>query len=206
MKNLAAVGLMLSLTICYGSKETWADFLNDGGHDNEVLRPQTAQPWAGSYNFGLGINFADVPDNLSAGWDVLAGFEKTASNGWDYGAQVHLLNGSFIPDTSFNSVALYATARPENKWLRWLQFKAGVVNADFSDTSLKLVQQPPYYNYAKQTTTWSGTGAAVGVGIVGGDGDFRWHLLDIHRYFVAGRSFNTYSIGLHVVFELIVQK
>lgn len=163
--------------------------------------PQTPydspQRGAVSFNFGLGLAFADLwPDNSTIGWDILAGIEKTAPSGWNFGGQVHLLNGSFA-ETNLHTMALFATVRPGNEWLQWLQLKAGIVDADYSDTTSE--PQPPYYEYVNQTTTWSGTGEAIGAGIVLGDGNLRFHLLDIERYSVAGHSFIVYSISIAII-------
>jgi len=218
-KPISLIPFIEFVCLLGGSGSVWAeDTLDPYNSGNDVtpvetrsspepdreLQKATPQPpydspqrGAVSFNFGLGLAFADLwPDNSTIGWDVLAGFEKTAPNGWDFGAQVHVLNGSLF-DTSLHTMALFATVRPGNEWLRWLQFKAGVVDADYSDTSS--VQQPPYYYYVNQTTTWSGTGEAVGVGIVVGEGSLRWHLLDIERYSVAGHSFNVYSISIAII-------
>lgn len=179
--------------------ETRNSLGDDSEPGNSTSQPPYISPQRGtvSFNFGLGLAFADLwPDNSTIGWDILAGIEKTVPSGWNFGGQVHLLNGSFA-DTNLHTMALFATARPGKEWLQWLQLKAGIVDADYSDTTS--VPQPPYNYYVNQTTTWSGTGEAIGAGIVLGDGNLRFHLLDIERYSVAGHSFNVYSISIAII-------
>lgn len=176
MKNLVAVALMLGLDLGCGCQ----------------------QAKAGSFDVGLGLGFANSTDSngFEGGWDFQAGYEKSASDGWNFGGQLHLIQGwtdqskvatSMYDDTSmyFQSMALYATARPENKWLRWLQFKGGVVSAD----------------YKTLTMEGSGLGLAVGAGVVIGGESFRLHILDFHHYIVAGHSFDVYSITLAIFLD-----
>jgi hypothetical protein len=40
----------------------------------------------------------------------------------------------------------------------------------------------------------------AGAGIVIGGEDLRLHLLDVHRFFIEGHSFNIYSIRLTIIF------
>lgn len=174
MKILALAGLLLGLALGGGS--------------------QPAR--AGSFDFGLGLGFADSTDSnaFEGGWDVIAGYERDVSDGWHWGAQMHVIKGwtdkdSIVDDTGmfFRSTALYATARPED-W--WLQFSGGVVSADYNSL----------------TMDGGGTGIAMGLCIVLGDDDFRFHLLDIHRYIIGGQGFNVYSISFLILFEPFGQK
>jgi hypothetical protein len=168
MKNLAARVLLLSFVLACASQ----------------------QAWAGSFNFGLGLGFEDSveSDDFEGGWDVIAGYERGVSDGWNIGAQMHFIKGwtdkgSVDGDTSmyFRSTALYATARPEN-W--WLQFSGGVVAADYNSLTME----------------GSGVGIAAGAGIVLGNENFRFHLLDIHRYMIGGQDFNIYSLTMMVLY------
>jgi hypothetical protein len=164
MKNLAATILVLSIVLVCGSR----------------------QAWAGSFDFGVGLGFADSAesDDFAGGWNVIAGYEQNYADGWNFGAQMHFIKGwtdkgSVEGDTSmyYRSTALYATARPDNGWL---QFSGGVVAAD----------------YKSLTMEDSGAGFAAGAGIVLGNENFRLHLLDIHRYMIEGQGFNIYSLSM----------
>lgn len=170
MKNLFAAGAILILTFGCGCQ----------------------QAWSGSFDIGIGLGFVDSHDSdgFEGGWDFQVGYEKRVSDDWNIGGQVHHINGwtgrsKAMGDSAgssmyFNSTALYATARPRNEWMEWLQFKGGVVSSD----------------YQTLTMDGRGVGLALGVGVVMGDERFRFHLLDIHHYIVAGRSFTTYSISV----------
>lgn len=153
--------------------------------------------WADSFDAGLGLGFVNSTDSsgFEGGWDFQAGYEKTASDDWNFGGQVHLVRGwtdqskvatDMYDDTSmyFQSMALCATARPEIKWLQWLQFKGGVVFA----------------NYKTLAMEGSGLGVAAGAGVVIGGESFQIHILDFQRYIVAGHNFDIYSISLAVFF------
>ena len=100
-------------------------------------------------DFGFGVGFVDS-DNTEAfdgGLDLQVGYEMIETEDWNFGAQLHLIKGvtseSDVEDErlvysgydttdstvmAFDSQAFYLTARPEN-WL--LQFKAGIVHADY---------------------------------------------------------------------------
>lgn len=145
---------------------------------------------AGSFNFGAGLGFAESSSSgsLEGGWDVIAGYEKNAADGWSIGGQLHYIKGwtdknSEFIDTRmyFQSTALYVTARPEN-W--WVQFSGGVVSAE----------------YKALTIAGSGTGLAVGAGLVLGSESLRLHLLDYHRYLIGGQHFDVYSISFGVLY------
>lgn len=157
---------------------------------NLALLCDSQQAVADSFDFGAGYGFADSPATgaFEGGWDVIAGYEKHASAGWNIGAQLHYIKGwtdknSDFIDTRmyFQSTALYVTARPEN-W--WLQFSGGLVSAEYKSLMM----------------TGSGTGFAAGAGVVLGDGNLRLHLLDYHRYMLEGQIFNVYSISIGVLY------
>ena len=155
------------------------------------------QAWAGSFDLGVGLGFADSQsdDGFEGGWDVQAGYEGAMIGDWNIGGMVHLIKGwtdrskagLYSGDTSmyFQSTALYATARPEHRWLQWLQLKGGLVDA----------------RYKTMATEGSGMGLALGAGIVLGGDDFRLHALDVYRYQIGGRSFNIYSISIAILFH-----
>ena len=113
---------------------------------------------------------------------------------WNLGGQLHLIRGwtnksefnEYPSDTTmyFESTALLATARPKNEWFDWLQLKAGLVNADFKTLAME----------------GSGTGLALGAGIVMGGDTFRLRLLDIEEYWVGGHRFMTFSINPGLLF------
>jgi len=165
-----------------------------------VLSCACQQVWAGSFDIGVGLGFADSQDSegFEGGWDLQAGYEGRTTDNWNIGGQVHLINGwtdkndiDAYHDTRmyFHSTALYATARPQSEMFQWLQLKGGVVSAD----------------YKSMTLEGSGTGMALGVGVVVGGETLRVHLLDVYRYQVGGHSFNVYTFSIGVLFDLIVQ-
>jgi hypothetical protein len=158
-----------------------------------------SKPITGSFNFGVGLAYADVPEGGALSWDILAGYEWITTDSWEIGAQAHVLASS-ISDTSLTSLALYATARPKNWWLQWLQLKAGLVSADYSKTFQ--VENFQTFTIQNQTINWGGTGEAVGVGLVIPGPNFQFHILDIERYFVVGHSFNVYTISVMVLAAL----
>lgn len=181
MKNLIAVFILPSLVLGCGCQ----------------------QAWAGSFDIGVGLGFADSQDSngFEGGWDLQAGYERNVSDSWNIGGQVHLINGwtgkskvDVLNDTRmyFHSKALYATARPENKWFQWLQLKAGVVSADFKAVKAE--------GNNLVIMEGSGTGLAVGAGVVLGGEDLRFHVLDVYRYQVGGHSFNIYTFSIAVLF------
>jgi hypothetical protein len=157
-----------------------------------VLGYGCPQASAGSFDVGVGLGFADSNDSdgFGGGWDFQAGYEDRFSSNWNIGGQVHHIQGWTSRDKAasdpagssmyFQSTALYATARPQNEWLQWLQLKGGVVHAD----------------YQTLTMNNDGLGMALGAGVVLGGENFRFHLLDIEHYRVAGRSFTSYSISV----------
>ncbi len=154
---------------------------------------------AEGFDLGVGLGFADSPDQgvFDGGWDIQLGYEFNQTENWNFGTELHIINGwttkgdveeekeyAYEESTmmAFNSQALYLTARPEHRWVNWLQFKAGVVRAD--------------YHTVKTDEITMGT--AMGVGIVFGSEKFRLRMLDYHRYFVGGDSFNVYSFSLFI--------
>ena len=93
--------------------------------------------WAGAFNAGLGLAFADARnlEGFDGGWDFQFGYEAKGTKYWSLGAQLHLIKGwtsegdvEADSDMSFGSTAVYFTARPT---ARWLQLKAGIANADY---------------------------------------------------------------------------
>jgi hypothetical protein len=147
------------------------------------------QAQAGQFDLGLGISGIDNPteDAFELAWDVQAGYEFKEYKAWNFGAQIQYSRGLIAEsevddeiDLAFTSTGLYTTARPNN-W--WLQFKAGVVRVD----------------YKTMTKDSTDTGAGVGVGIVIGDENFRFHLIDYQRMFVGGESFDMYTISIGVL-------
>jgi hypothetical protein len=53
------------------------------------------------------------------------------------------------------------------------------------------------YHTVQQDT--SGTGLAVGIGIMVGSENFRLHMFDIHRYQIGKESFYIYSFSIFLV-------
>jgi hypothetical protein len=161
-----------------------------------ALGPGLSPSWAGSVDVGLGLGFANSNDSagFEGGWDLMGGYEWRATQDWNLGGQLHLIRGwtdksmfnEYPSDTImyFKSAALQATARPKHEWLGWLQFKAGLVNADFKTLEME----------------GSGTGLAMGAGIVIGGDTLRLHLLDVEQYWVGGHRFTTVTISVGVVF------
>lgn len=153
---------------------------------------------AASLDVGLGLGFANSNDSngFEGGWDLMAGYEGGGTQDWYTGGQLHLLKGwtdkskfnNYPSDTTmyFESAALYATARPRDEWLDWLQLKAGVVSASFKTIAME----------------GEGAGLAVGAGIVFGGDTFRLHLLDVHEYLVAGHRFTIVSINIAILGDL----
>lgn len=152
---------------------------------------------AEGFDLGVGLGFVDSAESkgFDGGWDIELGYELPEINKWNVGAQLHVIKGwTSAGDVeeeraygdydstvmAFDSQALYLTMRPED-W--WVQFKAGLVHAD--------------YHTVQEDT--SGTGLAVGIGIMVGSGDFRLHMLDIHRYQIGGDTFYIYSFSIFLV-------
>ena len=156
---------------------------------------------AEGFDIGVGFMYVDSPsqeDVSDLGWDVQIGYEMAEVEKWNFGAQLHLLKGWTskgdvnedkelgIEDSAmmaYDSQALYLTARPKD-W--WLQFKLGVVHAD-------------YYTVHKDE---SNVGMAFGVGLVVPSEMIQVHMLDFHHYQVSGESFNVYTISMLVLFYM----
>lgn len=160
-----------------------------------ILGSASGEACAGSFDIGVGLGFVDSQNDegFEGGWDLQAGYEGRASDNWNLGGEVHLIHGwtdkskiDAYSDTRmyFHSTALYATARPQIPWLQWLQLKGGLVSAD----------------YKTLNTEGSGTGMALGAGVVLGGEDLRFHVLDVYRYQVGGHSFNVYTFSIAVLF------
>jgi hypothetical protein len=149
------------------------------------------------FDLGVGVGFVDKADSDSyeKGWDIELGYELPEINSMNYGAQLHFIKGWTSTDKveeeraygdydsrvmAFDSQALYFTARPED-W--WVQFKVGLAHAN--------------YHTVQQDT--SGTGLAVGIGIMVGSENFRLHMFDIHRYQIGKESFYIYSFSIFLV-------
>jgi len=157
-----------------------------------VLGIGTGQARAGLIDLGIGLGFANSADSsgFEGGWDLMGGYEWWEVQDWNIGGQLHLIRGwtdkskfnDYPVETTmfFKSTALLATARPRHEWLDLLQLKAGLVNADFKTLEME----------------GSGTGLALGAGIVMGTDTFRFHLLDIEEYWVGGHRFTTFSISI----------
>jgi hypothetical protein len=150
--------------------------------------------WAGAFNAGLGLVFADASnlEGFDGGWDLQFGYEAKETKYWNLGVQLHLIKGwtsegdvEANSHMSFDSTAVYFTARPTARGARWLQLKAGIAKAD----------------YVTAEKNNKDTGTAFGVGVVIGDEKVQWHLLDYQRYTISGDQFNIYSISLAVLFH-----
>lgn len=152
----------------------------------------------GSFDFGLGLSLEPLPDDFSLGWDLLFGYEWKKSDNWNMGLQLHYQRSLFSDKPYFQTVGVFATARPENRWFRWLQFKAGLVSDDYY-TTVQVVDTTPYYSMHNEVVSWNGTGFALGSGIVEDMGSWRLHWLDMERHFVAGHSFSLYTISVLAV-------
>ncbi|MCJ7766343.1 MAG: hypothetical protein MUP09_10440 [Thiovulaceae bacterium] len=156
-----------------------------------------SEVWAEGFDVGAGFALVNpgASEGSDRGLDIALGYELPEMNKWNFGAQLHLIHGltsrsdveeerahgfSDSSIMSFDSQALYLTVRPED-W--WVQFNAGIVHAD--------------YHTVEQDV--SSTGAAVGIGIMVGSGDFRLHMFDVHRYQIGGESFYIYSFSIFLV-------
>ncbi len=154
---------------------------------------------AGAEGFDVGAGLAFVnpgaPDGSDRGFDIALGYELPEVKELNFGAQLHLIHGltsrsdveqeraQNLSDSTvmaFDSQALYLTLRPED-W--WVQFNAGLTHA----------------NYHTVEQDASGTGVAFGIGIMVGSGDFRLHMLDVHRDRIDGKNFYIYSFSIFLV-------
>jgi hypothetical protein len=154
--------------------------------------------WAGGLELGVGFAFPDSRkrEGREVGWDVTLGYEFIDLENLNLGLQLQLISGwtedhkinSFADpeDMTFNSKALYITARPAHEWFKWLQFKIGAVEADYK-TNI-------YEN--------EGSGFAYGAGIVIGDEKFRLHFMDVQRYRIDDDTFDVFSITVLILMGL----
>ncbi len=144
--------------------------------------------WAeGSADLGLGIGWSDSGGTGAS--DIVAGYKAPVSEGWSRGGDLHVLDSG-----AFASTSLYATAQSDHPWLHMLQFQAGLVHARSGrDKQIEPVR-------------WSGTGVVVGMGLVTDISEnIQVHLLDVRHGFVAGHSFNTFSINFLIAVAAIVK-
>lgn len=149
-------------------------------------------------DIGFGLGFVDSAnsDGFDGGWDLQIGYEMKQTEHWNFGAQLHFINGWTSKDAVdedkeyndtdsttmvFDSQALYLTARPAN-WL--LQFRTGVVHAS-------------YYTIEQDKT---GFGVAAGAGLIIGSEKIRLHILDYNRYQIGADGFNVYSISIGIFY------
>ena len=165
-----------------------------------------AQPClgAGSFDFGIGLGFVDHRDGFDGGWAYKIGYEFGTAGDFHAGLQWHSVSGvndrselALVDDLSFRSNALYATFRPTNAYLGWLQFSTGLVLADYRSS---------YYDEANNRIVIrdpnpSRTGFALGVGVVLPFADsFRLHLIDYHRYRIGSETFDLYGISVALLY------
>ena len=154
---------------------------------------------ADAEGFDVGAGFAFVnpgaSDGSDRGFDIALGYELPEIKKLSFGAQLHLIHGltsrsdveqeraqssSDSTVMAFDSQALYLTLRPKD-W--WVQFNTGLAHANYHTVEQDVSQ----------------TGVSLGIGIMVGSGDFRLHMLDVHRYRIDGHSFYTYSFSIFLV-------
>ena len=150
-------------------------------------------------DIGAGFGVVSHHQGFDGGWDIQVGYEFKETQRLSLGVQGQWLKGwtsenrlGDVEGMAFSSNALYLTARPRHEALRWLQLKAGVVNANY-----KIAE----YDSATGTVVVRGdrsgeTGLAFGVGLVFGSDKVRFHLLDYQRYSFAEESFDAFGISL----------
>ena len=153
--------------------------------------------WAGPFNFGLGFEFVNATnfDGDDFGLSLQLGYEIKETKYWNLGLEVDLFNG--VTDENdmgkgpscmaFDSQAIYVTARP-NDW--FLQFKAGVVKAD----------------YKTATKDADDIGLAFGLSLVFdifGSNKVRFHLLDYQHYKIGGDSFNSFAVSVAILLTFL---
>ena len=152
----------------------------------------------------IGAGFALISQQyaVEGGWDIQVGYEFKETEPFSIGVQWQWFKGwtseSRVGDEegmAFRSNALYLTARPRHESLRWLQFKAGVVNANY-----KIAEYDSNAGAVVVRSDRNGeTGLALGLGLVFGSDNVRFHLFDYQRYSFAGESFDAFSISLMVL-------
>jgi hypothetical protein len=93
---------------------------------------------AGGVDVGAGLGLMNHEHGFEGGWDVQVGYEFKETERFSLGVQWQWFKGwtseSSLGDVegmAFRSNALYLTARPRHEAFRWLQLKAGVVNANY---------------------------------------------------------------------------
>lgn len=153
-------------------------------------------------DIGAGFGLVSQQHGFEGGWDIQAGYEFKETERFSLGAQWQWYKGwtsesrlGEVEGMAFSSNALYLTARPRHEALRWLQFKAGVVNANY-----KIAEYDSAAGKVVVRSDRSGeTGLALGLGLVIGSDKVRFHLLDYQRYSFAGESFNAFGISLVVL-------
>ncbi len=151
---------------------------------------------------GAGFGIISHQQALEGGWDIQVGYEFKEREHFSLGVQWQWYKGwtseSRVGEEegmAFRSNALYLTARPKHESLRWLQFKAGVVNANY-----KIAEYDSNAGAVVVRSDRSGeTGLALGLGLVFGSDAVRFHLFDYQRYSFAGESFDAFSISLTVL-------
>jgi len=154
------------------------------------------------FDLGLGLGFVNHKQGFDGGWDIQVGYEFRQTQRFNIGVQWQMLRGWTSEESlgseegmSFRSNALYLTARPSHNALRWLQFKAGVINADF-----KIAEFDYTESAVRLRSDQSGaTGLALGLGFLLGSDTVRLHLFDYQRYMIAGESFDAFGISLFVL-------
>jgi hypothetical protein len=146
---------------------------------------------------GLGV--VSHQQGFEGGWDVQVGYEFKETQRFSIGAQWQWYKGwtseSSLGKTegmAFRSNALYLTARPKHEAWKWLQLKAGVVNANY-----KIAEYDSAAGAVVVSADRSGeTGLALGASLVFGSDMVRFHLLDYQRYSFSSESFDSFGISL----------
>ena len=158
----------------------------------------SATAWAGAVILGLNLEFVDArfsDEGFDGGLGIHAGYEFTQWKSWNFGGLLEYMNGwndegnlEIEGDLMYESLSLYATARPSN----WpLVFKVGAVRADY-----KVLLE----TLAQDVRDVSDTGYAYGVALAFGNERFRLDVLDVKRIHIGDDSFNSYGISLGILF------
>ena len=153
---------------------------------------------AGAVILGLNLEFVDARFNdegFDGGLGIHAGYEFSQWKSWNFGGLFEYMNGwndednlEIAGDLMYESLALYATARPSS----WpLVFKVGAVRADYKVLAETLTQT--FRNV-------SDTGYAYGIALAFGNERFRLDVLDVKRIHIGDDSFNAYGISLGILF------
>lgn len=153
-------------------------------------------------DIGAGFGLVSHQQGFEGGWDIQVGYEFKETERFSLGAQWQWYKGWTAENRlgeeegmAFRSNALYLTARPRHEALRWLQLKAGVVNANY-----KIAEYDSATGTVVVRSDRSGeTGLAFGLGLVIGSDQVRLHLLDYQRFSFAGESFDAFGISLVVL-------